>query len=700
MLMLQPTRTGSLALVARVASGPMRTMTFSLASTSTATPVIPIALPGPPTAPACPKPVQASPAASNSLHTSVGKAGPWTEPFSILTFNVQSSLCPKTPKLAAKGKLDFVVDLLGTHDVMCLQEVGMISDKPLPVVERAFDKASAKFLLHGPPQTLDNPRPSHIAAGVAVVVKNKWTILSVDRFESRAIAVQLKQGSWEVTVICAYLPSGLDATPITPSPGSKAMSKHHLAETIYAWASSHIQRSNDNFILAGDLNEARFPSDRWHPDPSMDVLAGRGLFLNKFLGDESRISDVARKLHPTALLPTRLGTPGCPTAARLDYILVPTRLCDKALGTWSMPTPETDLKLSAGLSDHVPVVASFKPNSARTPRSVAPELWTPNFLKVSGASAQQRAKLTRLANRKAANLLLKWPKKRGSPKTRITSMNAVADQFLTLMKKAVSTSLCAQSGPHDDAGYNDTPLHRLRKLRHRLGTLQQSVQLIRAGVRRSSTKAHRIAFGELQEVLGGAPGVRHDDLDGLDTLVAHLSTPEHILKLQDAWLSQRSANNHDRHLRDCFTGPGKHRGEFISLYLRGQSQSAIIDREVNEDNEVVWCASLYKKIVRRKVMGPMSTKVDLPGPYQDCFPPPLLCSPVVLCPSSPLIPDPVVTDLLGGTRCTAVTQKASLPASSQILWHRRMSVKSGMSSRRPVVIRLLDMTALILTSGN
>jgi len=108
-------------------------------------------------------------------------------------------------------------------------------------------------------------------------------------------------------------------------------------------------------------------------------------------------------------------------------------------------------------------------------------------------------------------------------------------------------------------------------------------------------------------LLGEFSGCRHDNIVALDQLVDDLLGSGKVLKqMREAWeVHRRPDTLHEAH------GDPSRLGEFVETFLRVSSRCTL-DRETRPDGTVAWKPEEYRDLIREKVRGALSTRIDGP----------------------------------------------------------------------------------------
>ena len=582
---------------------------------------------------------------------------------SIISFNVQRSVVPRTDVEATEDKFKFVIDRLAAGvDFVCLQEVGVTDDADIAVLSARLEKVGAVIRSAGVEDGSDRGN-----TGVAVVVANGWDVLSVDRHDSgRAIALVVGRGACRVTVISTYMPPGLDNL-------GREHSSSRLAEDVYYFLQQHVVASEGRFLIGGDLNETRAALDRAVVDGAgvsrvedKGKRVYRARLINEFLGKEDVVVDIVRRCNPDRRVVTRIGSLVDGTSySRLDYILVPAGMCVDGVGEW-----RTEVRSHGVQSDHLPVWASFRPcGGSSSDRMDDPRPWRPDVLSVTRTPRSMQNAIVRECEDRARKMIAAWPKPTGERGRRVRVLNAQVSRCLAIFGRVLErrtrklrlrrdktgmdafrdmsedqlrgflssrfVALPEQSGrdallhtirvnglhweqPRDPS-HPLSALERDRALLSVARELRHSLALIAVpdGGYAVDSKAHRRVVGRLQSVTGKYHGVRHDDVQGLRVLVDEILGDKEVRRrMLMEWQARPSADRqHSRLLRALHVDP-RRLGEFIKRFLRGISGARCsLDRATDGDGVTVYDPEVYKPIIRAEVAAPLSTKVDLPPPF-------------------------------------------------------------------------------------
>ena len=138
------------------------------------------------------------------LKTATGGAGGQGLPAgaSLLTINLRGGLIPHSDAQAAKGKLDYLHELVMAErpQFVCLQDLGVSGDVVPALLAQRFSEGQVH--VHGIPTK---------GSDVAVIVAPGWEVRATHRHGSgRAVAVAVRKGEMELEVVSVYMPTNLD----------------------------------------------------------------------------------------------------------------------------------------------------------------------------------------------------------------------------------------------------------------------------------------------------------------------------------------------------------------------------------------------------------------------------------------------------------------------------------------------------------
>jgi exonuclease III len=204
-----------------------------------------------------------------------------------------------------------------------------------------------------PHNLITNTVITNKSRNTGIILHKNWEIIKTQKHESGGLTgVEVKNGDTTLFVICAYLPTALDAYGMPESfdstKESEATTKQENAHAIYSTAIEWIQ-SHKNWVLGGDLNETSESWDRKKLSEKTYSYHGTGTkFINNFLNEAGGI-DLWRTLHPFhEKLPeaghTCFHNKGR-SSARLDYFLMSRELFQSSektqmlLGEWYQKAP-------------------------------------------------------------------------------------------------------------------------------------------------------------------------------------------------------------------------------------------------------------------------------------------------------------------------------------------------------------------------
>lgn len=532
---------------------------------------------------------------------------------SVASLNCNGVLAPRTKKASERGTLEQIDDLLNVHDFLCLQEVGMDSDTVPPLLAKRLEARRDRAIAY--------VSGAGLHTSVAVVLSNGWQADKVERHPSgRAIAVTARKGLDVVVVISVYQPSGLDNCGVGPAYGrgvlppsaSQREARRVTAAEVYTFVKRY---TGGFFVIGGDLNETRSPADRGRhyggprgAVPPADWADRRGSFIGKFLGSQNVVVDLYRRMHPntpgftfTKRLPLRTGA----TFSRIDYILVPAFTTTGKAGSWTVGT------VHVACSDHRAVVATFTAKPGASAPSTNAD-WSPGFVRIGRAGLGQRRKLAAACERRARAFLRTIPRARpGATRTyRVRMLDRAIRRFHSGMRRALSS---LQPGPGEARRGGARRRGRARRTRDALLEVKASVERIWAGDGHANCRSHRAAVGRMQGLLGCFSGTRHDDLSGLRDLVDLVLGDVEFCERLDREIAAGRGPTRGEFLRDLFQDKSR-AGEFVERYLRS-SVRCVLDRGTLPDGSVTFDPEEYKPLIRKVVSAPMSTRVELPAPY-------------------------------------------------------------------------------------
>jgi exonuclease III len=569
-----------------------------------------------------------------------------------LTYNLRGSLVPHSDIQAARGKLDYLYDLVMAErpQFICLQDLGVSDDVAPALLAGRFARATVR--VHGVRTKNSN---------VAVIVAPGWEVRATYRHGTgRAMAVSVRRGEVELEVVSVYMPPNLDAATgvfsgswATRSVGGgyrdeegvavgekgglgngglprrrrgvtsdgAEVDRVRLAEDLYRFILESVERSGGATLVGGDLNNTRCVGDRWSASDDGLALPARtmgplvpGRLLNEFLGRETVLTDVIRRLRPAdgciSTYEGPLRASGDRTRSRLDYILVPTCSCSGRGGGWGqVEIPTTNH------SDHTPQMVRFVGALGSSQLHWQHRSWAPAYARVSCATPAEKVRIKEECHKRAGNFLAVWRKDEDGRALRI-----MLDDFLALMRggiRRVVPSLKARCTRRRGPPRVSPELRRLRGVREAAEAVLHSVRQVRAGERSAENKLHRRAVGALQDAAGVFAGVRHSDLDGLRGLCIEVggAGDAHLEEMVAAWRrAPTTSGQRWRHLSASHADPKKI-GRFITAYLR-PAKVVALDRAVDpKSGKTVWEPEKYKPLVRDIVRAPLSKGAGLRPPF-------------------------------------------------------------------------------------
>jgi exonuclease III len=246
------------------------------------------------------------------------KEKPMTHQFSLFSQNLQSNYRLFSSTL---------VDILNKFKkpIICLQDLGF----PGPEIPNEFSKTLS------PHKILYNGRADRKCRNTAIVVHSDWEILDIRNHPSGGLlGVKLRNGDFQLMVISAYLPPGLDRCGKTLISGAKPdnqdVPRQQEAEDIYSIARTWVSEA-ELWVLAGDLNETILKEDR-KTGSRKGYKVIKDKFVSSFL-DISQGIDLWRHLHPitgrTDSGHTRFSK-NRRSSARIDYFLLSHQLVSSA----------------------------------------------------------------------------------------------------------------------------------------------------------------------------------------------------------------------------------------------------------------------------------------------------------------------------------------------------------------------------------
>ena len=219
----------------------------------------------------------------NNLQSNRRKEKPMIHQFSLFSQNLQSNYRLFSSTL---------VDILNKFKkpIICLQDLGF----PGPEIPNEFSKSLS------PHKILYNGRGDRKCRNTAIVVHSDWEILDIRNHPSGGLlGVKLRNGDFQLMVISAYLPPGLDRCGKTLISGAKPdnqdVPRQQEAEDIYSMARTWVSEA-ELWVLAGDLNETISKEDR-KTGSQKGYKVIKDKFVSSFL-DTSQGIDLWRHLHP------------------------------------------------------------------------------------------------------------------------------------------------------------------------------------------------------------------------------------------------------------------------------------------------------------------------------------------------------------------------------------------------------------------
>jgi hypothetical protein len=117
-----------------------------------------------------------------------------------------------------------------------------------------------------PHNLITNTIVTNKSRNTGIILHKNWEVIKVQKHDSGGLTgVEIKNGNTTLFVMCAYLPTALDAHGMPNSFDSTkeadAITKQEQAHAIYSTAAEWIQ-PHRNWILGGDLNETLESWDR------------------------------------------------------------------------------------------------------------------------------------------------------------------------------------------------------------------------------------------------------------------------------------------------------------------------------------------------------------------------------------------------------------------------------------------------------
>ena len=394
---------------------------------------------------------------------------------------------PISDKQAARGKLDYLQQLViedTAVQFVCLQDLGVVDDVVPALTAERFAKGQVR--VHGVKVG---------CASVAVLVAPGWEIMATYRHGSgRAVAVHVRRGDIELEIVSVYMPPGLDnstgiftgqwadrvpegsegpegddvdpggvdgvASDNAPPAGNDRFGiqkrttigleadRVRLAEDLFRFIRESMERSRDSTLVGGDFNNTRCEGDRWRAPELGPRLPARnmgplipGRMINEFLGTEDRLTDILRQLRADdgciCTYKSALRASGERTFSRLDYILVPTRLCLRGGGSWqAVQLP------NAGHSDHSPQMVRFVSTGGGPSVSMWHQNdWSPDFARVARATSAERLRIEQECNRRAANFLGVWRAARDR-----RALQVLVTDFVRVMRGGIRAAVPSLEG--------------------------------------------------------------------------------------------------------------------------------------------------------------------------------------------------------------------------------------------------------------
>jgi exonuclease III len=509
-------------------------------------------------------------------------------------------------------KLGTVCKVASAHDFVCLQEVGADGRTSLPVVSKELRKLGAQIILHSKTSDIHGDCKS----GVGIIVSSDWQVDQVHRDDhGRAMAVVASNGNRIATIISVYMPSGLDQASATSIQGRL---KRKVAQDVYAFVAAFIKI--DNFlVIGGDFNETRdILLDRRHKRDREPIAGGPrpDCLLNDFI-ERWDLCDVFRSLNPDKIGYTwqrkrdNLAPDEFCSMSRIDHILVPSWSMNSGGFSWSFETS------SYRISDHVPITASLaidgKGFCPRDPWADSDKVWSPKHPRVARANDNVRQKIAVECERRAFKFLKTWPNILKNPgdgryglQQRRIALDRLVRRFLGLIRRTTAREI-----PKRSKTIRLSPLVRAREIVKALKDVALSVDKIRAGSGSPASKSHRKAVTRLSGLVGCYLGARHDDLDGLSTIVSTLLDNGTLLSQLEAEWKAKPDRLSDREYAEHLYDNVATLRQFVNMYLRGSRHCVI--NSATKDGKLTRDPREYKPIIKDIVRGNLSKRVALPA---------------------------------------------------------------------------------------
>jgi exonuclease III len=235
---------------------------------------------------------------------------PMTHKFSLFSQNLHSNY-----RLFSSTLVDILNKF--SKPIICLQDLGF----PSPEIPNELFKTLS------PHKILYNGRADRKCRNTAIVVHSDWEILDIRNHPSGGLlGVKLRNGGFQLMVISAYLPPGLDrcgkAKISGAKPDNQDVPRQREAEDIYSTAKMWVSEG-DLWVLSGDLNETIAKEDR-KTGSQKGYKFLKDKFVSSFL-DTSQGIDLWRHLYPITSRAdyghTRFSKDKR-SSARIDYFLL------------------------------------------------------------------------------------------------------------------------------------------------------------------------------------------------------------------------------------------------------------------------------------------------------------------------------------------------------------------------------------------
>jgi exonuclease III/ribonuclease HI len=515
-------------------------------------------------------------------------------------------------KAVMSGKLAYARSLFADQllDFLMLQEVRPSGDDPPPSLTEGFDGIAVVKATSWNPQASGlnaSETPAGCSeSGVALVIAKKWRVEpdSVKRHHSgRAVLATVSCEGVTLVVASVYMPSGLDWAPRTSRRMNDAGAGRDEADRILTWLDEHTA-GQTLFIVWGDFNEVRSgPLDRRTAGGVATLKAG-SLIDAHVTREGSRTTDLYRKLHADVNY-TRFARDGS-SASRIDYLL-----CSRGLAEDHSVTLTCDVMQLSTHSDHCAVLMSATGGSLGALKSGPRDApWRPTVPRVRGSSRSVLNAVHAACRRRLAAFRVRWAAK--GPATTDQQLDAWATEVARELVTGAHGHTPKASSIRGTSGRIRVTrrVARIRTLQQAVATVRHSVGEVRAGARRVRSNEHRKAVGELQSLTGEA-ATRHDDLEGLRSLVADLDVKlERDMRTAFDDADSDGADRRHTHMKRLFeTDPGR----FIDSYVKGGSEGGDSPDSVTDPttNMLETRPTHYKRIIRYLVKKPMSVFVAL-----------------------------------------------------------------------------------------